>query len=150
MADFEDPLEYRRDQPPFKMVVQMLADLRDQYGFTVWAVSAHLRVKALRERSPFVAERLPKFLDFITDDKELVPDLHLIFQADYTNAARAEILRYGHTIKGGPGSGLMALGAFKKNREISGAQLTAAMKLFDDWKPETQSVLDSGRHGRFT
>jgi hypothetical protein len=150
MANYEDPLEHRRDQPPFSMMVQMIFDIKDSYRFIVWAVSAHLRVKALRERSPFCAERLPKSLDITIDDQKLSSDLQWRFQADYSTAARAEILRYGHTIKNAPETNLLAIGAFKNNREITGSQLTAAMKLFDDWKPGTQAALDSGRPGKFT
>lgn len=152
MANFEDPLEHRRDQPPFRLGMQLMADIGSEYRFKCWAVSLHLRMRALQRQSPFHVERLPQHFAIHIRDKKLPPDLEWRFQSDYSTKARAEVMRYGHTFKGGKGSGLMALGLFKGNCEIPpGHQMAELMKLFDDWVPETREQLDAkNRPGQFT
>jgi hypothetical protein len=152
MANYEDPLEHRRDQPPFRLTLQLMADIESEYRFKCWAVSLHLRMRALQQQSPFHVERLPQHFTIHIDDKKLPSDLQWLFQADYSTKGRAEIMRYGHTFKGSKGMGLMSLGLFKGNCEIApGRQMAELMKLFDDWEPETKEQLDGkNRPGQFT
>lgn len=142
MANYEDPLEHRRDQPPFRLTMQLLADIGSEHRFRCWAVSLHLRLRVLQKLSPFHVERLPQHLNIIIDDATLPSDLQWIFQADYSTKPRAEIMRYGHTWKGGQASNLMALGLFLGNCEIAqGRYMAELMKRFDDWEAETKDQL---------
>lgn len=152
MAAYEDPLEHRRPQPPFKVIVQILTDIGPEFQFKVFAVLAHLRLRTLRQQSPFHVERLPQYLDIVVDDEKLPDDMQWLFQADYSTRARADIMRYGHTFKGRPSMNLLALGLFQGNCEIApGRQMAEIMKRFDDWEPETKAQLaEANRPGHFT
>lgn len=152
MASYEDPLEHRRPQPPFRLTLQLLADIGNEYSFRCWAVALHLRIRALQKQSPFHVERLPQHLNIIIDDARLPSDLQCLFQADYSTKPRADIMRYGHTYKGGKAVNLLALGLFQGNCEIApGRQMAEIMKRFDDWEEETREQLDGeNRPGQFT